>query len=57
MYFERGTLPLDVLSSSLVYHGLYLVEYPGIYETDYFTSLFGGCYISKKKENVQMYIA
>ena len=29
--------------------------YPGIYEIDYFTSLFGGSCISKKKENAQRY--
>ena len=29
----------------------YLVEYPGKYEIDYFTSFFGGSCISKKKGN------
>ena len=34
-----------------------LVEYPGIYEIDYFTSFFGESCISKKKENAQRYNA
>ena len=33
----------------------YLAECYGIYEIDYFASIFGGSCISKKKENAQRY--